>query len=89
MKLLGYGSERFRSPEVLEAFEIAKRRRLDGSHERQNDEIETKINLLYKASYSYEIFKTKNAYNVWVGEREFTYYDELTVDLITNGQLKK
>ena len=85
MKLLGYGSEQFRSSTMLEAFEIAKRRRLDESHETQNEEMEEKIEQLYRASYSYEIFKTNNAYNVWIGEQKFTYHDELSVELITNG----
>lgn len=86
MKLLGYGSERFRSSTALEAFEIAKRRREDESHEMQSDEIESEISQLNQAKYSYEIFKTNNAYESWIGDQRFKYHDELKIELITTGK---
>ena len=83
MKLLG--SDRYCAPAILEAFEIAMKRREDESHEEENEETERIINQLNKSSFSYEIFRTDNAYNTWIREQKFTFHDTLRVELITKG----
>ena len=87
MKLLGYGSDRFQEPALLEAFEIAKRRRRDETHDVQNDQIEMNIAQIQQEKFSYEIFRTNNAYESWIGDQKFKYHDGLVVELITTGYI--
>ena len=84
MKLLG--SVRFITPAILEALEIAKRRKDEQTHDRKRDEVENNIEKLYKAKFEYEIFKTHNAYITMVGDARFAYHDELKIELITTGR---
>ena len=83
MKLLG--SDRYCAPAILEALEIVKKRREDESHGEEDEETERIINQLNKSSFSYEIFRTDNAYHTWIGEQKFTFHDALRVELITKG----
>ena len=82
-------SDRHRAPEITEALEIAKRRRENESSEQYDDQVEMIIMQLYKANYSYEIFKTHNAYESWIGNQKFTYHDELKIELIATGKMLK
>ena len=83
MKLLG--SVRLPAPEVREALLFAAKRRDEVTHEKQNDQMEKIIKQLDEAEFSFDIFKTRNAYSTWIGDQRFTYHDELKVELITKG----
>ena len=79
---------RIDSDELKQALQIAVIRRDDETTDIYNNEIERRIEEIQKVHYSYQVFRTRNSYEIEEIEGMKTYYDEIEVRMITKGDIK-